>query len=59
MTWRDLTSASLYFRLTYPHVCGVVRIKRPKLRLGIGRKSHLFTLIEDPGVTNYFSLPYH
>ena len=54
VTWRDLTSASLYFRLTYPHVFGVVRIKRPKLRLGIGRHNHHFPFFEDPGVANYF-----
>ena len=52
VTWRDLTSASLNFRLTYPHV--LVRIKRPKLRLGIGRHNHQFPFIEDPGVANYF-----
>ena len=51
MTWRDLTSASLYVRLTYPHVCGEVRIKGPKLRLG-GRNNHQFSFIEDPGVAN-------
>ena len=53
MTWRSYT-ASLYFRLTYPHVCGVVRIKRPKLRLGFGRNNHQFSLIEDLEVANYF-----
>ena len=54
MTWRDLTFASPYFRLTYPHVFGVVRMKRPELRLGIGRNNHQFPFIEDPGVANYF-----
>ena len=54
MTWRDLTTASLCFGLTYPHVCGVVRINRPQLRFGIGRNNHHFSSVEDAGVANYF-----
>ena len=54
VTWRGLTSASLYFRLTYPHVCGVVRIRRPKLHLCKRRNNHQFSLIEDFGVANDF-----
>ena len=33
----------------------MVRIKRPKLRLGIGRNNHQFSSIEESGVANCFN----
>ena len=55
LRWGDLSPAPTAFQDAYPHVAGLVTIRRPKLRTGVGRYKHQFAIVEERRLAQYYS----